>query len=112
MSVYGLPSDAQPTIQQLCVLNTKSGSVIDIRTRIAAGWKSFGLLLNFDATGTELDLIESMHHHKPIPCYEEMMKKWLSGKGEQPVSWKQLLKLLKDNGMKTLAEEIKDAICT
>ena len=111
MSVCGLPSDAKPTIRQLCVLKYKSGKKIDIKTRLAADWKKFGYFLEFDDDGQALDLIEKeCGRSDPVACYQQMMRKWMRGSGEQPASWRTLVRLLREFEGNTLAQDIEDAL--
>ena len=113
MSVCGLPSDAKPSIKQLLVLETKSGKKIDLQTALAADWKKFGYFLEFDDNGQALDLIEKeCGRSDPVACYQQMMRKWMRGSGEQPASWRTLVRLLKDFGEfgDALAKDIEDAL--
>ena len=109
MSVCGLPSDAKPTIKQLFILKTKSGGSIDIKTALAADWKGFGVYFDFDSDGSALNLIET-ECGKPEACYQQMMMRWVSGSGEQPASWRTLVRLLREFGKNTLAQDIEDAL--
>ena len=111
MSVCGLPSDAKPTIRQLCVLKYKSGKKIDIKTELATDWKDFGYSLEFDNNGQALDLIEKeCGRRDPVACYQQMMKKWIRGGGKQPASWRTLVRLLREFERNTLAQDIEDAL--
>ena len=40
----------------------------------------------------------------------EMMIKWVSGHGEQPASWRTLVRLLREFGRNTLAQDIEDTL--
>ena len=109
--MYVLPSDAEPTIKQLLILNTKSSGIIDIKNALAADWKEFGYYFDFDNDGSFLNLIETeCGKHKPVACYQEMMMKWIKGRGEQPASWRTFLKLLQQFGRNVLAKNIEDAL--
>ena len=111
MSVCGLPSDAKPTIKQLCVLKGKSGGKIKLIRSLAADWKKFGVFLDFDDDGSALSLIEARcGRGDPEACYQEMMMRWVSGSGEQPASWRTLVRLLREFGKNTLAQDIEDAL--
>ena len=111
MSVCGLSSDAKPTIKQLLILETKSRGTIDIKTALAADWKEFGFYFDLDKDGSYLNQIEAeCGKHKPVACYQQMMREWMAGRGEQPASWRTLLKLLNQSGRNTLASDIEDAL--
>ena len=106
----GLPPDAKPTIKQLLILKTKSGK-IDLQTALAADWKKFGVYLDFDDDGSALNLIESRcGRGDPEASYQEMMMRWVSGSGEQPASWRTLVRLLREFRRNTLAQDIEDAL--
>ena len=111
MSVCGLPSDAKPTIKQLLVLETKSGKKIDLQTALAADWNHFGYFLEFDEDGRALDCIkQECGRDDPKACYRQMMKEWIRGSGEQPASWRTLVRLLREFGDNVLAKDIEDAV--
>ena len=72
-------------------------------THLAAHWKKFGVYVDFDNDGSTLDVIESKGKADPEACYLQMMREWIAGRGEQPASWRTLLKLLRQFGKVTLA---------
>ena len=104
-----LPPDTLPTIKQLCILRKRSGQSIDIKTALAADWKEFAVFFDFDKDGSALKLIER-DCGRPEACYQEMMMRWVSGSGEQPASWRTLVRLLREFGRNTLAQDIEDAL--
>lgn len=109
--VHDLPSDAEPSIKQLIILQNKSGRSIDIKTALAGYWKQFGVYFDFDKDGSFLNLIEEgCGRHKPEACYQTMMMKWMAGHGKQPANWRTFLKLLREFDMTTLAIDIEDAL--
>ena len=111
MSVCCLHADTEPTITQLLRLETRSGGTIEIMNALAADWKEFGFCFGFDNDGSFLDLIETeCGRHRPVACYQQMMRKWLRGSGEQPASWRTLVRLLRWFGRNTLAQDIEDAL--
>ena len=98
-------------LADLRLLETSGGHKIKIIDSLAAKWKYFGTLFNFDDSGRELDNIEA--HHKsegPTACCQEMFQQWLNGKGMQPATWEVLIKLLKDSDEETLAVDIERAL--
>lgn len=111
MSVCDLLPDSKPTIKQLLTLQSRSGQNISIKTALAADWKEFGYYFDFDQDGSFLNLIETeCGKHKPVACYCEMMRKWLAGHGEQPPSWRTLVRLLREFEKNTLAQDVEDAL--
>ena len=58
-----------------------------------------------------LDLIEKeCGRSDPVTCYQQMMKEWIRGSGEQPASWRTLVRLLREFGDNVLAKDIEDAV--
>ena len=77
---------------------------------LAPNWKNFGDLLEFDAVGEQLELIEAEHKlNGPEACCREMFRHWLKGNGK-PATWKTLLELLEDCDQKHLAKQIRLAL--
>ena len=108
-----LASDSKPRIAELLMLKTRKGETVNIIEHLAPQWKQFGLYLDFDHTGSHLDLIEAEHAHEPhrvVACCREMFKHWLEGNGVQPVTWRTLIELLDHCNERFLVEQIKDAL--
>lgn len=69
------------------------------------------MLLDFDATGNALDIIERDHKiYGCIECCKGMFALWLQGKGRQPATWTVLLELLKDFKQTGLVDEVQSAL--
>ena len=95
---------------QLKLLKTTDGGRVTIIQSLAPKWKNFGDLLDFDAEGERLDLIEAKcGSNDPEACCREMFQHWLKGNGK-PATWDTLLELLEDCDCKHLAEQIKLAL--
>ena len=112
-SLYSMsPSpDSTPSLRDLTVLKTRSGERLRIIKSLAPDWKAFGVYLNFDATGSQLSLIEAQHgRHNPQTCCSDMMIHWLQGNGQQPATWRTLLALLEDGERANLAEQIRQEL--
>ena len=63
------------------------GSKIQIIKRVAPRWYDLGTLLDFDDSGTELDIIKAEYRSEPVPCCRAMFHYWLNGNGRGPHSW-------------------------
>jgi len=108
-----LASDSKPRLAELVTLKTRRGQSVNVIKSLAPQWKQFGLCLDFDHTGQQLDLIEAEHaheSHRVVACCQEMFRHWLEGNGVQPVTWRTLIKLLVDCNELFLVKQIKDAL--
>lgn len=86
---------------------------MNIIESLAPKWKQFGVFLDFDPTGRQLDLIEAEHAHKfhgVVACCLEMFKHWLKGNGVQPATWRKLIEFLGDCNESFLGKQIEDAL--
>ena len=78
---------------------------------IAPFWREVGVMLDFDASGAQLALIESQRgQNNPLGCCQAMMMHWLNGNGEQPATWGKLLEILNDSEKLTLARDLEQAL--
>ena len=103
-------SDAQPTIAKLSLLKTRDRKKLKILTRVAPFWRRLGLLMDFDESGTQLDIIDAKHRGDPEACCEAVFRHWLKGNGLTPCSWRTLIELLDDFDEEVLAQEIEAAL--
>ena len=51
--------------------------------------------------------IERKHHEKGREINLEILQKWLEGSGKESVTWKTLIDVLLEIGLRTLADDIK-----
>ena len=75
---------------------------------VGVNYKRFGIFLLNDTKGSRLASIEDECRGRPEEIMLKILQEWLKGKG-LPVSWKTLIKTLRDTGLPTLAEEIRAA---
>ena len=94
------------------MLRTAKGQKIQIIKRLAPNWRDVGILLDFDESGTELDIIEKTHPTDPKACSQAMFQHWLKGNGLTPCSWRTLIDVLGDCDQQALAKEIQEAIAS
>ena len=101
-------TDSTPSLASLSMLRAGNKKIQIIKT-LAPDWNDFGVLLDFDEAGTELDSIEKAHPTDKARC-KAMFQHWLKGNGVRPCSWRKLIQLLEDCDQDLLAEEIQDAL--
>ena len=102
-------SDAEPTLTELYQLKSASGKV-QVIMGVAPCWYDLGILLNFDKSGTQLEIIKAEYHSEPVPCCRAMFQYWLNGNGRGPHSWRTLIELLEDSNLEVLAREVRNAL--
>ena len=66
--------------------------------------------MDFDDTGTQLDIIDMKHRGDPEACCGAMFQHWLKGNGITPCSWRTLIELLDDLDEEVLAQEIETTV--
>lgn len=94
------------------MIKTKAGDQIEVLKSVAPDWRIVGALLDFDAGGTQLALIESQSgQQNPLGCCQAMMVHWLAGNGQQPATWRKLIEILRDSEKDWLAEQLQKALC-
>jgi hypothetical protein len=103
-------ADATPTLRTLAVLQIGKGKKINIIETVSTKWQKFGALLDFDGSGTKLELIKKTYPSDPEDCCRSMFQHWLNGNGVKPCSWRKLIELLEDSKFKSLAKDVESAI--
>ena len=102
-----ISSDSKPTLAKLSSLKA---SKIQVIKRVAPRWYDLGSLLDFDDSGTELDIIKEKHRSDPVNCSRAMFQHWVKGNGRGPHTWRTLIELLEESDHKVLAGEIRNAL--
>ena len=105
-------ADATPTLGKLTVLRTAEGKKINIIKKVAPKWQTLGDQLEFDDSGTELELIKTKHPNDPEACCRSMFQHWVKGNGVKPCSWRKLIELLGDCDLEVLAKEVRTTLTT
>ena len=100
--------DDEPTFRLFLKFPAKRGP-FRIPDRIGDKYSDYGIFLLKDDTASLVSAIKSKHQLDHSSIIEEITRKWLEGSGEQPISWRTLVRVLKEIKLKTLAEEIEDA---
>ena len=78
--------------------------------KVSARWYDLGVLMDFDDSGTKLDIIRESYHNNPVTCCRAMFQYWLNGNGRKPTSWRTLIELLEDSDQEVFAGEVRNAL--
>lgn len=94
------------------MLKTREGKRIDIIKHIAPKWENFGVFMDFDDKGLELDRIAAENKvYGNLSCCVAMFKHWLADGRRQ--TWNELVEMLEDaDGYGDLAKDVKECIRT
>ena len=79
---------------------------MNLAEEIGTHYTKFGVSLLEDATGNRVANIVQAHRDRAEEINCEVFRLWLNGKGRQPVSWDTLVCVLRDVGLKKLAQHI------
>ena len=89
----------KPTLPQLMELK--------IPEEVGEHYRNFGTLLLDDKTGSLVDIAEKSCHYQPDDIVTMILRKWLQ-EGPTPVTWDNLIQVLRDCGLQTLADYVQD----
>ena len=89
----------EPTLPQLMRLK--------IPEKVGGHYRKFGTLLLNDDTGSLVDIAEKSCHYQPDEIVTSILRKWLQ-EGPTPVTWDNLIQVLRDCGLQTLADYVQD----
>ena len=100
----------KPTLAELLEFTCTDRRVINIPVKIGTKYVQFGtFLLNEENTRVKIMAFE--HSNNAKHTNTEILKKWLTGRGRQPVTWATLVNVLRDVELFTLAGDIETAKC-
>ncbi len=100
-------------IKYICILDTLSMKEFKVVFEEAffarEQWKNIGLQLDVDYQ--TLNVIKHEHSHIVDDCFQDMLKKWLTGNGEK--TWSKLARALENQtvGFANLADNVKEKYC-
>ena len=104
--------DEKPTMDQLFILERKGGgNQVRIIERLGAQNFEVGTFLLKDNKGVIMDTIRHNSRGNAEAMNREMFRRWLAGSGAD-VSWKVLVDTLDRYRLKTLADDIVNALRT
>ena len=66
--------------------------------------------MDFDASGTQLDIIDAKYRGDPEACCHAVFQHWVKGNGVRPCSWRKLIELIEDVDQGELAHKIEAAL--
>jgi len=101
----------KPTLPELLKFACTDGRVISIPVQIAAKYVQFGAFLLDDRDGSRVEIMAHKHLNNSEQINTEILQKWLTGSGKQPVTWATLAEVLNDIQLSTLADEIYTSKC-
>jgi len=94
-----------------CIRFRGRGRRINIPQEIASKHYQFGLLLLDDRNGARTRNIAYKNREDSELINIEILKEWITGRGNHPVTWKTLTEVLRDIELTTLAGEIEAVKC-
>lgn len=98
----------KPTMPDLLNFETRSGSSINIVEEIGSNFSKLGPLLLCDNDNSVTSAIQIQHQQIADAINQEIMTRWLWGKGKKPVAWSTLICVLRDIGLSELAQRIEE----
>ena len=99
-----------PTLPKLLNFKTSSGTTVNIFQQIGIHYSKLGPLLLNDDTGAVTSAIVSQYQQDAHAINQEILKRWICGQGNQPVTWSTLLDVLRDVGLSDLAQLMQEAL--
>ena len=96
-----------PTMMDLIRFRGRSRR-INIPREIGTKCYQFGVLLLKDETGARVETVIRKQLNDAEQINMEIFKLWFAGEGEQPVTWRTLVEVLRDVDLTTLAGDIAD----
>lgn len=83
---------------------------INVVERIGSDYESFGIQLLKDDEGTIVSAIEDDHRGSASKTTKAILRRWLGGTGMEPTTWGTLVDVLRTIGLKSLANDISEAL--
>ena len=77
---------------------------------IAPKYHDFGIFLLNDKKGSTVDSIVMKFREDPYRITQEILKRWLQGRGVGPVTYATLVKILIKTGLNVLAQTIVSSL--
>ena len=93
--------NSRPTLPQLMQLK--------IPEKVGPNYRKFGTFLLQDDTGCVVQSMETNYHHQPEDIVNDILRRWLQ-KEPTPVTWDNLVRVLRDCDLQPLAEYIRKTI--
>jgi len=97
--------DERPAMTELLCLVTRANERIYIIREIGTNYHSLGTHLLQDRTGARVANISYLR--RPEEATREILRQWLEGSGQEPVTWRTLTEALDKAELYTLARDIR-----
>ena len=91
----------KPKLKQLQKLDCPSGSKLRVINTIAAKWIRLAIALDIDYSAEQGDTRDDDE------AIISILRRWIDGEGEQPVTWGTLIEALEDAGCENLANDLR-----
>lgn len=108
-AITPLSAGDSPTLPELQHFPV-NGGFKDLVDEIGNDYEKFGILLLNDDNGIRVKGIEKTKNGDLIGITVEILRQWLQGKGRKPVTWRTLVKCLKDTNLHAPAGIIEAAL--
>ena len=99
----------RPSLPNLLKFPSKRGK-INIAEQIGNKYKNFGTFLLKDDNGTIVSGIERTKIYNVDEINVAILEKWISGKGQKPITWDTLVNCLRDTDLNALANDIEEVL--
>ena len=96
----------RPTLPELYCFHS-GDECVNIIEKISTNYFKLGIFLLKDDDGDEMDAVIEKCGSDATKINLEVLKRWLKGKGKEPVSWATLASELKQCGLTVLAKTIR-----
>ena len=91
------------------VLKKANGDEVDVLQDLGGDYHTFGTNILEDKNGTIMDDIYESHS-KPNARKREIMKRFISGRGMKPVTWRTVVTVLNEMKLTELVRDIEEAL--
>ena len=102
-------ADDRPSLRNLLKFPSNRGN-INIPEQIGTKYRSFGILLLKDDSGTIISALEHEWNRDAEKINRTILEKWICGKGLEPFTWDTLVKCLRDVDLNVLANDIEEIL--
>ena len=107
--IFQLSAGDKPVLTKLLKFPGRRGK-INIPEQIGTNYKTLGIFLLQDNTGTIISGIERAKMHDAEEINKAILEKWIGGKGQGPFTWDTLVECLQDTELNVLANEIEEVL--
>ena len=105
------PPGTEPTLPDLLRFTCTDGRVVSIPVEVATKYVQFGTFLLDDRNGSRVKIMAHEHLNNAEQVNIAILQEWLIGRGKKPVTWTNLVEVLRDIELSTLAGDIETVKC-